>query len=356
MSHPSREPRRFSIRLQKLWLVVCAALAAASAGLTLSTPVAADDQPSSRPAGAGASSPAASNESYLQFAGEKAGQLRDDNGLKLKLLWCPPGMFTMEGISMGDFEPAPPIENPKIDLPRNDDVVVEDEVPAEPPVIRFRRVEQVTRVKTFLRRGYWLGKYEVTEAEWKQVLGTEPWKGEDRVNVGDEYPATYVTWDDATEFCSKLTEQERNAGRLSETWEYTLPTEAQWERACRARTEGEFSFDNGKLELGDFAWYSRNSAPGGGRQSIQQVGRKQPNPWGLCDMHGNVWEWCRDCFREGPPGGLDPEVTTDGPGRAFRGGSYDDSPLNCRSASRKRNLPSWRGSDIGFRVALCAKR
>ncbi len=133
-------------------------------------------------------------------------------------------------------------------------------------------------MKVFLKKGYWLGKFEVTQFEWKQVMQTEPWKGQKFTKEGADYPATFVSWDDATDFCSKLTEQERQAGRLSNDWAYMLPTEAQWERACRARTETRFSFGDDQSKLGEYAWYGVNAFDAG-EQYAHRVGQKKANPW-----------------------------------------------------------------------------
>ena len=107
-----------------------------------------------------------------------------------------------------------------------------------------------------------------------------------------------VNWDAATEFCRKLTEQERRAGRLADGWDYRLPTEAQWEYACRAGTQTAYISARGKSRLSDFAWFDGNS-----EKRPHEAGRSRPNPWKLHDMHGNVWEWCRDGTTRSSPGG-----------------------------------------------------
>jgi formylglycine-generating enzyme required for sulfatase activity len=264
-----------------------------------------------------------------------AGQVRDDNGLKMKLVWCPAGFVTMEQV----------------------EVVEEPVTPEDEAAPKTSRVEEITPVKVLLSNGYWLGKYEVTQSEWKQVMETEPWKGKTNAKQGADYAASYISWEDATEFCRKLTDQEREAGRLSNDWAYTLPTEAEWERACRARTETKFSFGDDASKLGEYAWYSTNASFRGDNHA-HQVGQKNPNPWGLFDMHGNVHEWCRDVYTKKLPGGRDPDVKANGKttasNRVLRGGGHSVLASYCRSASRDSYSPTAGSASTGIRVALSA--
>ncbi len=278
--------------------------------------------------------------------GEKSGQVRDDNGLKMKLVWCPPGIFTMENVEIIE-EPAP---SETISVRSSDDEVDATDEPALVP----RRTTRITPVRVFLSHGYWLGKYEVTQSEWRRVMATEPWRGKQFEKTGDDVPVTYVNWDDATSFCRKLTENELQAGRLRAGWEYTLPTEAQWERACRARTETVFSFGDDASKLDDHAWFSVN-AMAVAEKGVRRVGEKEPNPWGLYDMHGNVFEWCRDVYAAKLPGGRDPQTIGDSPFRIFRGGSWCMDGSYCRSADRSYPAPKkdYAALGVGLRVALC---
>ena len=258
-----------------------------------------------------------------RFIGKEAGDVRDDNGLRMKLVWCPPGKFEMDDRS--DAEEG---------------VIVE------------------------LTDGYWLGKCEVTQSEWKQVMGGRPWKNIDEnfTKDGDDFPATSVTWGDAQDFCLKLTEQERKSGRLADGWKYALPTEAQWERACRAGTETTFSFGDDDSNLDQYAWFLDNTEKAG-EEHAHRIGQKKPNSWGLHDMHGNVWEWCSDWYHDIPPGGRDPEVkkgsrpeleTKSSP--VFRGGSWRDTAWDCRSGYRHPWVRSLANDSVGFRVALSTDR
>jgi sulfatase modifying factor 1 len=209
------------------------------------------------------------------------------------------------------------------------------------------QVGQVT-----LGKGFWLGQTSVSQSEWKMVMNTEPWKGKTGVKAGDSYPATFVSYDDAETFCQKLTQTESKAGRLTNSWKYELPTEAQREWACRAGSRTAYCFGDDPSKLNDYAWWS--SATDGDALNepyAHEVGTKKRNAWGFCDMHGNVWEWCRDSFADKLPGGTDPLVSQ-GDKRVLRGGCYNSSASNCRSATRI-GLPSdSRNPRYGFRVAL----
>jgi sulfatase modifying factor 1 len=255
---------------------------------------------------------------FPPVASRRAGQTRDDNSLKTKLVWIPLGEFTMG--------------SPKDEKDRFDD---EDQV------------------QVILTRGFWLGQHEITQAEWQRIMQTTPWNGKKYVKEGDDYPATYVNWDDAMKFCEKLTERERGAGQPPSDWQYTLPTEAQWECACRAGTKSRFSFGNDDSDLSDYAWWGGIVGDGNAKNELYAhiVGQKKVNPWGLSDMHGNVWEWCRDWHAEELTGGTDPQGPSEGGLRVRRGGCWSSSAGYCRSALRCGSTPGLRGYDLGFRVA-----
>ena len=205
-------------------------------------------------------------------------------------------------------------------------------------------------VAVTLTKPFGLGKYEVTQGEWMQVMTSQKWSGKANVKVGEEFPATYVSWEDATEFCKKLTDLERKAGKLKVNEEYRLPTEAEWEYACRGGTTTAFSFGDDESKLGDYAWFKGNTVDAG-EGYAHSVGMKKPNPWGLHDMHGNVWEWCSDWEDSTLQGGTDPVGPNGGSYRVGRGGSWGGIPGGCRSADRDLAGPSNRGSNLGFRVA-----
>jgi formylglycine-generating enzyme required for sulfatase activity len=179
--------------------------------------------------------------------------------------------------------------------------------------------------------------------------------------LGDEYPVYWVNYGDAEAFCRTLTERARRAGGLPDGWEFRLPTEAQWEYACRAGTVTATAFgDSLELRQANFNGELVNprgsgSAPG----RATSVGTYPANPWGLCDMHGNVFEWCRDWYHSRLPGGTDPDLaetkgTPNGDAtysRVRRGGAWRDAARFCRSAFRLRYEPERNSDHIGFRVA-----
>jgi formylglycine-generating enzyme required for sulfatase activity len=220
---------------------------------------------------------------------------------------------------------------------------------------KWRFVNQGPQTQVTLTKGYWLGKTEVTQGQWEALMGTTVAQQWDKANrnwtlVGESSgnPIYYVSWDEAMEFCRKLTERERQAGRLPDGYEYTLPTEAQWEYACRAGTTGDYA---GNLDA--MAWYAQNSG-----NTTHPVGQKQPNAWGLYDMQGNVAEWCLDRYKKKFPGGsvTDPTGPSSGSYRVTRGGGWDSDAARCRSATRGPYGPGDRCYDLGFRLALSSVR
>ena len=211
-----------------------------------------------------------------------------------------------------------------------------------------------------LTKGFCMGKYEVTQAEYLAVMGNNP-----SYFQGGNLPVEKVTWYDAVAYCVALTARERSAGRLPAGYGYRLPTESEWEYACRAGTTTAFHYGaalrsgmanfDGRYEYppcGGTTYYCYN--PSGtylGRTT--SVGSYAPNAWGLYDMHGNVWEWCQDWYGTYPGGSVsDPQGAPTGSYRVLRGGLWYGYAGDCRSAIRYSNYPTGRGYIIGFRVAL----
>lgn len=265
--------------------------------------------------------------------GTDAGKVRTDNGLRLPLIWCPPGTFMMG-----------------------------------------QRKKEVT-----LTTGFWIGKYEVTRTEWREVMNTKPWELEGDNGVGGELPASNIGHTEATNFCDTFTQRERKAGRLPSGWQYALPTEAQWEYACRAGTTDEFYFartnrpvpndraigrpaNSLEQDLMDHAWIFRNTTLGGEVAHLHPVGKKKPNPWGLHDVYGNVHEWCAGAFYDWTViGGVDPMPTKGAqheghPFRPLRGGDFFIYGHTGESNSYSRK-GMWKGYGAsGFRIGLVRNR
>jgi formylglycine-generating enzyme required for sulfatase activity len=207
---------------------------------------------------------------------------------------------------------------------------------------RGRQANEGPQMEVTISKPFWLGATEVTQQQWEALMGSNP----SQHKKGAEYPVEMVSWIQAVEFCAKLTERERAASRIPEGYAYALPTEAQWEYACRAGTTGPH---HGKID--DVAWHFKATEG----ENTKPVGQKQPNAWGLFDMHGNVWEWCADWF--GPYSGgrqIDPRGPSSGTIRIVRGGSYGEKPVDSRSAFRAGFKPERQGNSVGFRVALRA--
>jgi formylglycine-generating enzyme required for sulfatase activity len=190
-----------------------------------------------------------------------------------------------------------------------------------------------------ISKPFYLGKYEVSQAQWEAVMGNNPSNFKGRSN-----PVEMVSWDNVQEFINRLNKQE---GHNS----YRLPTEAEWEYAARAGTTGVYSFGDDAGSLGQYAWWYGNSG-----DKTHPVGQKQPNAWGLYDMHGNVWEWVQDWYGENyysSSPSTDPKGPPSGSHRVLRGAGWSDYYAEyCRSAIRRSTTPVSRFSNNGFRVAL----
>jgi formylglycine-generating enzyme required for sulfatase activity len=210
-----------------------------------------------------------------------------------------------------------------------------------------------------ITKSFYLSSFVVTQQQYQKVMGDCPWQVNDHVQEGPDYPATDVSWNDAVEFCRKLGEQEGVA--------YRLPTEAEWEYSCRAGTTSEYSFGDDPALLDEYAWYS-NNAWNIGEKYPHTVGQKQPNVWGLYDMHGNVGEWCHDWYDlydlykrgalEDPLGPkqseISPEISKFGLQRILRGGTCLQTAFLARSAARLPHGPEIPHFASGFRPVRVA--
>ena len=185
-----------------------------------------------------------------------------------------------------------------------------------------------------ISKDYYLGVYEVTQAQYEKVMGKNPSHFEKRVirkSDSSMYPVEMVSWEDAMEFCRKLSDlpEEKATGRL-----YRLPTEAEWEYACRAGSKTACNFGDDWKALGGYAWFNLN-----GNEQTHPVGERKANTWGLYDMHGNVWEWCSDWYGEYQKGAVIDPVELRGWDRVIRGGGGGNFPESCRSAARLKKVP-----------------
>ena len=198
-----------------------------------------------------------------------------------------------------------------------------------------------------ISRPYWLGKYPVTQEQWEKTMGHNP-----SHFSGNDLPVEQVSWDDAMAFCGKMNEREGQAGRLPEGYKYCLPTEAEWEYACRAGTTSVFSFgDSLSSHHANFWWEYPDWPDEMGTAS--PVGNYPPNKWGLYDMHGNVCELCYDWYGENETGVVtDPIGPSSGTSRVTRGGCYDYDGGLCRSAIRFSITPGFSHDFQGFRLCL----
>jgi formylglycine-generating enzyme len=257
------------------------------------------------------------------FSGAKGGDERVVAGVKL--CWCPPGKFLM----------------------------------GSPPDEAERRPDEA-QVEVRLTRGFWMGKYGVTQGQWKRVVGRLPGELTPAGGEGDNFPVYNVNYAEAEAFYLKLTELGRQSGDLATGWEFRLPTEAQREYACRAGTKTATAFgDKLSSKQANFQGRPYNGAEKGpSLNRATKVGSYPANAWGLCDMQANVCEWCRDWYHPKLPGGDDPDLSSvKGPSnrdstfsRVRRGGAWCDDGWACRSAFRQRFEPERRYDHIGFRV------
>lgn len=223
-------------------------------------------------------------------------------GVKAEFVWIEPGTFTMGDPQVG------------------------------------RRPHQVT-----LTKGFYLGKYELTQGQWESVMKTRPWSGQPHVKENDRSPAVFISWEDVQLFINNLNQAMGDSL-------YRLPTEAEWEYTCRAGTITEWSFGDSENLLGFYAWNYYNAWAAGG-QFAQIVGTKKANPWGVFDMHDNVREWVQDWY--GPSSDssqVDPTGLANGSRRVTRGGGIQSYSTDMKSAAWFDLLPNSRDFDLGTRL------
>ena len=275
---------------------------------------------------AAAVSASRSTPAQVSLGGAGVGDTRDIE--TIRLCWCPPGRFVM----------GSPHDEPE------------------------RRPGE-DQVEVALTRGFWMAQNETTQGQWKRILGGLPGPLTAELPAGDDLPVGNVNFAEAEAFCRELTRRNRS-GPLADEWEFRLPTEAQWEYACRAGTTTATAFGN-KLSSRQANFKGKPYNGGGPGPSLgraARVGSYPPNAWGLHDMHGNTFEWCRDWYHLRLPGGADPDLhlamnsaTRSEHGdisRVRRGGCWADEGWPCRSAFRARFEPDRRYDHIGFRAVV----
>jgi formylglycine-generating enzyme required for sulfatase activity len=203
---------------------------------------------------------------------------------------------------------------------------------------KYRHDSEGPLHKVTISKPFYMGVYEVTQEQWGAIMGSNPSKFQKSMN----HPVESVSWNDCQGYIAKL--NKLNLGT------FRLPTEAEWEYACRAGTTTRYYWgdDPNDFEIGEYAWYSMNSD-----KQTNEVGQKKPNAWGLYDMSGNVWEWCWDWYGGYDAGSVvDPLGRQTGSSRVKRGGSWDFHAESCRSADRYGYNPDTTTNDLGFRLVL----
>ena len=260
------------------------------------------------------------------------------DGIEYAFRWCPPGEFMMGA--------EPRYETRKVKIQRTwvEWAIGKPDTKTERDLIN--QDELLHKVK--LTKGFWMLETQVTQAMWQSVMGQSIEQQRDKADKswplygkGPNYPMYYVNWDECQEFCLKLSQ------KLGQ--QVLLPTEAQWEYACRAGTTSDYAGD-----LDEMAWYEKNS---GG--TTHEVAQKKPNAWGFYDMHGNLWEWCADWYdkefyAKSPE--CDPENTAESWFRVFRGSCWFYPAESCRSACRCSSAPDLQSAILGFRPVLVSNQ
>jgi formylglycine-generating enzyme required for sulfatase activity len=246
-----------------------------------------------------------------------------------RLAWIPPGTFTM----------------------------------GSPATEKDRYEDEGPQLSVTLTKGFFMGKYEVTQAEYLVIMGKNPSFFSKTNGYPEDLnrPVDQVSWEDATNYCAKLTVRDRATGVFPAGWAYRLPTEAEWEYACRAGTTTPFHY-GAELRAGfaNFDGHYEYTAVGTVTNRLatflgqpRAVGSYTPNAWGLYDMHGNMYEWCWDWAADYASGSvLDPKGPPLGSFRVFRGGAWEYPARLCRSAVRNYSWPGINSADVGFRIVL----
>jgi|MDTC01.2.fsa_nt_gb formylglycine-generating enzyme required for sulfatase activity len=246
-------------------------------------------------------------------------------GVKMKLVLIPAGEFMMGG----KFSPA---ESAK--KFGGKDIHYASEHP---------------RHKVTISKPFYIGVFELTQAQWETVMDSKPYDGKMVTKIGPDLPASWMQWREAIEYCDKLS---KKIGR-----KVALPTEAQWEYACRAGSETAFCYGDDPKKIGEYGWLGSNMIDNQKNKTYaRKGGLRKPNAWGLYDMHGNVWEWCRDWYSKdfyASGKKVDPVCDKEAKTVVARGGSWYNDPIHLRSAARNSwTGPKYRHYNYGFRVIV----
>ncbi len=289
----------------------CGAFAAALAGETAKPQVTTNQDGAVAGRDTVRVTPSAASPPKDPWIGSRAGEIRKINfrGLEVAFCWCPPGEFEMGS-----------------------------------PAVEAGRSDNENEVAVRITHGFWMAQAPVTQGLFQKISGGIP---KDQNQTGDQYPVTQVDGPTCDNFARQFTKLLRKENLLPEGWWVGLPTEAQWEYACRAGTDTPWFCGPNEAVLKDYAWYTANS---GG--TLQAVGTRKPNPWNLHDMAGLVWEWCADHYDATLKGGDDPTGPEVGSFRVSRGGGWANAAGGCRSAGRDRLSPEDWNYDLGFRLLL----
>jgi formylglycine-generating enzyme required for sulfatase activity len=255
--------------------------------------------------------------------------------------WIPSGWFMMGSPPDEEDVDDEDVDDEDVDDEDVDDEDVDDE-DVDDEVVDDEDAEDEAQHEVILSKGFFLAETVCTQGQWEAVMGNNP-----SAFKGQHLPVEQVRWDEAVDYCRKLTAKQRAEGSLPEGWEYRLPTEAEWEYAARAGTTGA---RYGELDA--IGWYDGNSG-----SQTHPVSQKAANAWGLHDMMGNVWEWCSDWSGDYPTGSVtDPMGPSSGSNRVSRGGSWFNVASHARSAVRNGGVPGFRYGGLGFRPALSSVR
>ena len=281
----------------------------------------------------------AKSDSYLSSL-TKDGKYYYENSIGMELAYVAPGTFDMgRNFEVSDGDSYNENSN-AIEFEHADSEGFQKKSPES------KHSDEIPVHKVTITKPYLIGKYEVTQSEYQEIMGTNP-----SVNKGINNPVEKISWNDAVEFCRKLTSRECSNGNLKSGYVYRLPTEAEWEFAARGGNKSKGYTYSGSNSISSVAWYEKNSG-----KHTHPVGQKSPNELGLYDMSGNVWEWCQDWYGAYPSDSVvDPKGVNSGSKRVIRGACCFDSVSDSQVTNRHCYKPDTKDFLCGFRIILAAE-